>query len=66
MLFIRELGAKITKEQRAQADKETEVFKNWIDAHILTRDASGASEAIMILPLGRPGPNYRDIVPPQK
>jgi hypothetical protein len=57
---------KITKEQRAQADKETKVYKDWIDANILTKDESGASEAIMILPLGRPGPNYRDIVPPQK
>ncbi|KKA25283.1 hypothetical protein T310_0691 [Rasamsonia emersonii CBS 393.64] len=66
-LFGHDMLARITvdDEQRAQADKETEVFKNWIDAHILTRDASGASEAIMILPLGRPGPNYRDIVPPQ-
>lgn len=49
---------KITPEQRAEADEETQVYKDWVDAHILTRDASGASEAIMILPLGRPGPNY--------
>lgn len=55
---------KITKEQRLQADKETKVYKDWVDANILTRDSSGSSEAIMILPLGRPGPNYRDTVPP--
>ncbi|KAJ5414878.1 hypothetical protein N7509_000212 [Penicillium cosmopolitanum] len=65
-ISLMEMGEEITEEERAQSDDETKVYRDWIDEKILTKDSSGAPEAIMILPLGRPGPNYRDIVPPQQ
>lgn len=58
----RDLGSKITPEQRAQGLAECKVFKEWITEHVLTFNAEGKGESVMLLPLGNAIPDYRDIV----
>ncbi|KAJ5735194.1 uncharacterized protein N7483_000319 [Penicillium malachiteum] len=52
----RQLGNDITKEERDRGLQECEIFSPWIYSKVLT------PEVIMLLPLGRPGANYRDSV----
>ena len=60
----RNLANDITKEQRDQGIAEIAIYQEWITKHILPQGRTDGSPApIMILPLGRPGANYRDIVP---
>ncbi|KAI0099877.1 amidase signature enzyme [Nemania sp. FL0031] len=50
----------ISKEQRDQGLREIEVYYTWVRDHVVKE---GLEDNIMVLPLGRPGANYRDIVP---
>lgn len=63
-LWDRELGQQTTLEERNQGLKEIEVFRDWVDQHLLPLSPEGQPEAIVVVPLGRAGANYRDIVPP--
>jgi hypothetical protein len=63
---FRDRGAEITADERATGLKEIEVFKDWVDKHILVSDDPSEPPPIMLLPLGRSGPNYRDVVPPPR
>jgi len=56
-----ERGATVTDEERDQSLAKIDVFKKWVDREIWQRhDQSDIS--IMIVPQGRPGANYRDVV----
>ncbi|KAK4452746.1 amidase signature domain-containing protein [Podospora aff. communis PSN243] len=55
-----DLGAKVTPGQRAQGLRECEVYREWVQQHVLTRDSEGNGEAVIILPLGNAKPDYRD------
>ncbi|GAP92178.1 putative amidase [Rosellinia necatrix] len=50
----------ISKEQRDQGFREIDVYYTWIRDHVLKE---GLEDNIMVLPLGRSGANYRDVVP---
>ncbi|KAI1116420.1 amidase signature enzyme [Nemania sp. NC0429] len=50
----------ISKEQRDQGLREVEIYYDWIRDHVLK---DGTEDNIMILPLGRAGANYRDVLP---
>ena len=63
-LYNRELGLQTTLEERNRGFKEIEVFREWVDEYLLTSSSAGQPETIVIVPLGRAGANYRDIVPP--
>ncbi|KAI8652658.1 C2H2-type domain-containing protein [Fusarium keratoplasticum] len=56
-----ELGSKVTEEQRAHGIAECEVFRDWVDKHVLTRNDGGHGEAVILLPLGNAKLDYRDI-----
>lgn len=61
-LIGRDLGSKVTEEQRAQGVAECEVFRDWVAKHVLTRNDEGHGEAVILLPLGNAKLDYRDIV----
>ncbi|KAJ5116053.1 hypothetical protein N7456_000401 [Penicillium angulare] len=50
-------GIDTTKEERDRGIAECETVAAWIYSEILT------AGSIMLLPLGRPGANYRDLIP---
>ncbi|KAI1121232.1 amidase signature enzyme [Nemania abortiva] len=50
----------ISKEERDQGLKVLKVYDAWVRDHVLKE---GIEDNVMILPLGRPGANYRDIAP---
>ncbi|KAK3297432.1 amidase signature domain-containing protein, partial [Chaetomium fimeti] len=54
------LASNITQEQRDQGLAELEVYYTWVRDEILKPDTE---YNFILLPLGRPGANYRDIVP---
>ncbi|KAK4139840.1 putative amidase [Dichotomopilus funicola] len=54
------LATNITQEQREQGLAELGVYYTWVRGHILKPDTE---YNFVLLPLGRPGANYRDIVP---
>ncbi|KAI0388524.1 hypothetical protein F5Y17DRAFT_452461 [Xylariaceae sp. FL0594] len=54
------LCEQITKEQRDQGLQELKIYYSWVRDHVL-RD--GTEDNIILLPLGRAGANYRDVVP---
>ncbi|KAE9364327.1 amidase signature enzyme [Stipitochalara longipes BDJ] len=56
-------GQETTPEQREQAFQELKVFRRWIDENVFPREVGFSSGVIMLLPLGRAGPNYRDTLP---
>ena len=60
----RELGQQTTLAQRNQGLREIEVFREWVDQRLLPLSPDGQPEAVIAVPLGRAGANYRDIVPP--
>lgn len=43
-----------------QGLEEIRIFKKWVDEHVLIEDVETHSRPIIVLPLGRAGPNYRD------
>lgn len=57
----RERGATVTDEERDQSLAKIDVFKKWVDREIWQRH-NKSDVSIMIVPQGRPGANYRDIV----
>jgi hypothetical protein len=59
----RGLADDITQEQRDQGLAEIEVYYEWIRKYILPQESDVSWGPMMLLPLGRPGANYRDIVP---
>lgn len=40
--------------------EEIRRFKKWVDEHVLIEDVETHSRPIIVLPLGRASPNYRD------
>ncbi|KAH6877051.1 hypothetical protein B0T10DRAFT_464754 [Thelonectria olida] len=56
----RELSDVITKEQRDQGVSELDVYYAGVHEHILKPDTE---YNLLLLPLGRPETNYRDLVP---
>ncbi|KAF2645931.1 amidase signature enzyme [Massarina eburnea CBS 473.64] len=56
-----DLGSKITLEERERGLSEINIYKEWVGRHILTTDADGDTETIIILPLGNAEPDYRDV-----
>ena len=61
--FVRRRGIDTTKAERDQGLEELKIFGNWINTQVLAENELDAAP-IMLIPLGRPGANYRDIVPP--
>ena len=62
-MTLRSKGEKITARQREEAVQELAVFRRWIEEHVFETTPQGSAETIMLLPLGRAGPNYRDTLP---
>lgn len=56
----RGLATNITREQRDRGLAELEVYYTWVRDNILKPDTE---YNFVLLPLGRPGANYRDVVP---
>ncbi|KAF1955681.1 putative amidase [Byssothecium circinans] len=54
-------GSKITTEERDQSLDRISIFRQWFNKEIWNVEDSG-DFAIMIVPQGRPGANYRDVV----
>lgn len=59
-LTFRDAGAQITEDEMNQGLEEIRIFKKWVDEHVLIEDVETHSRPIIVLPLGRAGPNYRD------
>lgn len=59
-LTFRDAGAQITEDEMNQGLEEIRIFKKWVDEHVLIEDVKTHSRPIIVLPLGRAGPNYRD------
>lgn len=59
---IRQRGIDTTKEERDQGLEELDVFREWVERYVLVPGESVEDGPIMMIPLGRPGANYRDIV----
>ena len=60
LTVIRDTGAEVTIEQKAQGLEEIEVYKTWFRDNIMTADEVTASDAVLILPCGTSAPKYRD------
>ena len=59
-VMTRSLADDITQEQRDQGLAELDTYYSWVRDEILK---VGTENNIIVLPLGRPGANYRDTVP---
>lgn len=59
-LSSREVAASVTSEQIAEAHTIRDVFRKWVAKNILTCDAQGHRETIIMLPLQDAKPDYRD------
>ncbi|EGX45092.1 hypothetical protein AOL_s00173g193 [Orbilia oligospora ATCC 24927] len=57
-------GKESSPENRQRSIDEMKVFRDWIFKTFLETEADGISGPIMLIPLGRPGNNPRDVVPP--
>ena len=55
----RNRGSKIPKEECEESLERIRIFKEWFDKEIWRLDEPD-NAAIMIVPQGRPGANYRD------
>ena len=62
-MTLRSKGEKVTAGQREEAVQELAVFRRWIKDHVFKTTPQDSAETIMLLPLGRAGPNYRDTLP---
>ena len=56
----RDVAAKITTEEYTTAQKAQKVFTRWIHESVLTLDANGNDEAVMLLRMADFQPMYRD------
>ncbi len=58
----RNLGAKITTEERNKSLRELQIYREWMTKHFLTPDSedSGVGSTIIIIPQGSTVPDYRD------
>lgn len=66
-VFNRDLSRKEkierTQEERDQALKEVEQFREWAQKTLFSARRGGRCRTIMLVPHGRPGANYRDTKP---
>ena len=60
LVLNRDAGSQITREQRDDAFRRTEVYKLWVLHHILKVDNE---TALVVLPIKDAEPNYRDTDP---
>lgn len=60
MLHFRETGSKVTLEQKNQSIEDMKVYRKWFAGCVLDEDQKTASDAILIMPLETPAPDYRD------
>ena len=56
----RDIGSKISSEERNQADFELNTFRVWFRENVLKESSDSLSEAVLVLPAGKPTPAYRD------
>jgi hypothetical protein len=57
----RDRGAQVTLDNKNQALKEFDVYRQWFQENIMKPEPNGSSSAIMILPCGSGEPKYRDL-----
>ena len=57
---IRGVGKDVTREEYETYLKELKVFRDWFSEFVMGPDAETLSNAILIMPYGEPGPEYRD------
>ena len=56
----RDIGSKISLEERNQADFELNTFRLWFRENVLKGCSDSLSEAVLVLPAGKATPDYRD------
>lgn len=56
----RDIGSKISSEERNRADFELNTFRAWFRENVLKESSDSLSEAVLVLPAGKATPNYRD------
>lgn len=57
----RRLGSLVTPAEKEEGLQKMNVFRRWFSEHVMTGDETTVSSAVMILPLGRGEPWYRDV-----
>lgn len=60
LMACRNLGAKITTQERSKALEELQIYRKWMTEHFLTFDSSKKGSTIIIIPQGSTDPDYRD------
>lgn len=58
----RSIGANVTEDEYDMYLGQIDTFKTWFDATVMATNGS-SHDAIMILPVGTDGPEYRDVSP---
>jgi hypothetical protein len=56
----RNLGAKITAEERSEALRELRIYRKWMTEQFLTPHSSIGGSAVIVIPQGSTVPDYRD------
>ncbi|KAK2603985.1 MutS protein msh4 [Conoideocrella luteorostrata] len=54
------IGRDVTSENYETYMKQLEVFRDWFSEHVMGPDPETLSNAILVMPYGEPGPEYRD------
>ncbi|KAJ5726210.1 uncharacterized protein N7483_007567 [Penicillium malachiteum] len=57
-----EIGSKVSAEQKEGAIEDISVYRKWFSECIMREDTKTASDAILIMPLDTPAPDYRDTI----
>lgn len=58
-ILHRDIAAKVTVEEKEQALRQVSVLKQWMHENVLRK----GDFTVLFAPQGRPGANYRDVVP---
>jgi hypothetical protein len=60
LMSSRGVGASVSREDYHQGWAELKVFRDWVDANVLSSHPETLSNAVMIMPYGMGRPKYRD------